>query len=194
MIRTKSGLPKYCSWNTDRHGRRRVRFRKNGFSTYLPGIPWAEDFMRAYAAALEGVLRRRPTSAPGAPFRDRSTRSSSRTIVRRNFAGSKQVRRRFGATSSRAFRREHGGKPLKGLKRAHVKSIIGAKADTPESANNLLKVLRLLLAYAVEAEMIESNPAIGVKRYKSRGDGFHAWSETRSRGSSRTIRSAQSRG
>jgi hypothetical protein len=55
MLRTKSGLPKHCAWNYDRHGKRRVRFRKAGFSTYLAGIPWSEDFMRQYAAALEGV-------------------------------------------------------------------------------------------------------------------------------------------
>ena len=55
MLRTKSGLPKHCCWNTDRHGKRRVRFRKGGFTTYLPGIPWSEDFMRQYAAALEGL-------------------------------------------------------------------------------------------------------------------------------------------
>src|SRR5215813_10363545 len=56
MLRTKSGLPKHCGWNLDRaDGKRRVRFRKGGFSTYLTGIPWSEDFMRQYAAALEGV-------------------------------------------------------------------------------------------------------------------------------------------
>ena len=55
MLRTKSGLPKHCCWNIDRHGKRRVRFRKGGFSTYLNGIPWSEDFMRQYATALTGV-------------------------------------------------------------------------------------------------------------------------------------------
>jgi integrase len=55
MLRTKSGLPKHCSWNTDQHGKRRVRFRKAGFTIYLTGIPWSEDFMRQYAAAVEGV-------------------------------------------------------------------------------------------------------------------------------------------
>lgn len=55
MLRTKSGLPKHCAWNTDQHGKRRVRFRKAGFSTYLTGTPWSEDFMRQYAAALDGV-------------------------------------------------------------------------------------------------------------------------------------------
>ena len=56
MLRTKSGLPKHCGWNLDRaNGKRRVRFRKGSFSTYLTGIPWSEEFMRQYAAALEGV-------------------------------------------------------------------------------------------------------------------------------------------
>ena len=76
-----------------------------------------------------------------------------------------------------AFRRQHGDKPLKGLKRAHIKEIIGAKADTPESANNLLKVLRLMLNYALDQEMIDSSPALGVKGYTSRGEGYHTWSE-----------------
>ena len=35
MLKTRSGLPKHCSWNEDQHGRKRVRFRKAGFSTYL---------------------------------------------------------------------------------------------------------------------------------------------------------------
>jgi hypothetical protein len=55
MLRTKSGLPKHCSWNYDQHGRKRVRFRKAGFSVYLTGTPWSEDFMRQYAVALDGV-------------------------------------------------------------------------------------------------------------------------------------------
>src|SRR5512139_2473093 len=58
MLRTKSGLPRHCVWNPDRHGKRRVRFRKDGFSTYLTGTPWSEDFMRQYAAALDGVKAR----------------------------------------------------------------------------------------------------------------------------------------
>src|SRR5262245_8946708 len=55
MRRSNNGLPRHCSFNVDRHGKRRIRFRKDGFSTYLTGIPWSEDFMRQYAAALEGV-------------------------------------------------------------------------------------------------------------------------------------------
>jgi hypothetical protein len=61
MLRTKSGLPKYCGWNLDREdGKRRVRFRKNGFSVYLTGIPWSPEFMAQYALALQGVQAQTP--------------------------------------------------------------------------------------------------------------------------------------
>jgi hypothetical protein len=50
-------LPKCCSWNTDRHGRKRVRFRKGFYSTYHAGIPYSEDFMQRYHAALDGNAR-----------------------------------------------------------------------------------------------------------------------------------------
>jgi hypothetical protein len=43
MLRTKSGLPKHCCWNTDQRGNRYVRFRKAGFTTNLTGIPWSEE-------------------------------------------------------------------------------------------------------------------------------------------------------
>jgi hypothetical protein len=42
-------------WAIDRHGKRRVRFRKSGFTTYLTGLPYSDDFMRQYYAALDGV-------------------------------------------------------------------------------------------------------------------------------------------
>ena len=66
---------------------------------------------------------------------------------------------------------------MKGLGVAHIKDIIGAKADMPEAANNLLKVLRVILGYAVSVGIIASNPAAGVKKYRSRSEGFHTWSE-----------------
>jgi len=35
----------------------------------------------------------------------------------------------------------------------------------------------VLLGYAVDIDMIDSNPAIGIKKYKASGDGFHSWTE-----------------
>src|SRR5215467_889414 len=149
MLRTKSGLPKHCAWNIDQHGKRRVRFRKAGFSTYITGTPWSEDFMRQYAAALDGVKAQAMNvgakrTSPGSfdalcvsYYRSPdflglrpSTQSASRHILER-------------------FRQAHGVKPLRGLHRQHISAVIGAKADKPEAANHLLKTLRIILAYAV---------------------------------------------
>src|SRR5262245_65462092 len=56
MLKTRSGLPKFCSRTLDRKGGKwRIRFRRHGFSTYLPGAPWSETYMRAYADALNGT-------------------------------------------------------------------------------------------------------------------------------------------
>jgi integrase len=37
--------------------------------------------------------------------------------------------------------------------------------------------LRVILTYAVSLGLIASNPTIGIRKYKSRGDGFHSWTE-----------------
>jgi integrase len=175
--RTKSGLPEHCSWNTDQHGKRRVRFRKGGFSMYLTGTPWSEDFMRQHAAALDGVKaqainvgaeRTKPGSfdalcvsyfrSPDFRGLRPSTQSARRNIIER-------------------FRLEHGTKPLKALQRQHITAINGAKADRPEAANHLLKTLRIILGYAVTQGMLKGNPAAGIKRYRSHGEGHHSWTE-----------------
>lgn len=177
MLRTKSGLPKHCSWNHDQHGKRRVRFRKAGFTTYLAGTPWSEDFMRQYAAALDGV-KAQATNIGSARTKPGSFNALCVSYYRSpEFRGLKPTTQVVRRNIIERFRNEHGDKPLSLLGRAHIKDIIGAKADTPEAANNLLKVLRVLLAYAVDQEMIDSNPAANVKRYRSSGEGFHAWSE-----------------
>ena len=176
-MKTRNGLPKYCSFNQDRHGTKRVMFRRRGFATYLTGIPWSEDFMRRYASALEGV------KAQATIIGNIRTVTGSFDALIVSYYKSPEFRALKSSTQAvrrgiiERFRKDHGTKPVALLNRTHIKNIIGAKADTPEAANNLLKVLRVLLGFAVEQGMIESNPAIGVKRYKSQGDGFHTWSE-----------------
>jgi integrase len=177
MLRTKSGLPKHCSWNTDHHGKRRVRFRKAGFTTYISGTPWSEDFMRAYARALEGVQVQAANIGASRTIPGSFDALCVSYYRSPEFRGLKESTRTVRYNIIERFRREHGAKPLKGLQRTHIKDIIGDKAETPEAANNLLKVLRVILSHAVEIGMIENNPAIGVKRYKSRGEGVHTWSE-----------------
>jgi len=64
------------------------------------------------------------------------------------------------------------------LQREHIKEIRGAKVETPESANHLLKILRALLNYAVDLGWIAFNPAAGVKKIRHHTDGHHTWTES----------------
>jgi integrase len=142
----------------------------------LTGTPWSEHFMRQYAAALDGVKAQASNigsarTLPGSidalmgsyyklvfPTLKPSTRAGRRNILER-------------------FRTEHGKKPVAQLGFEHIAAVIAAKEDTPHAANNLRKVLRHLLAHAVDIKMIAANPALGVKGFKTTGDGIHTWTE-----------------
>jgi integrase len=176
----------------DRHGKRRVRFRKNGFSTYLTGIPWSDDFMRQYAAALEGVASRSTNIGAArtvagtmdwliAAYLDCSEKSSSpfKTLARET----QRTRRNI----LENFRREHGrnalycvkpnGEREMLLKRHHVQMIINQKAATPFAQRNLLNTLRAVFEWAVGEGRVPDNPTLGVKRRKVKTSGYQTWSE-----------------
>ena len=177
MMRTKSGLPKHCSWNLDREdGKRRVRFRKGGLSTYLTGLPWSDEFMRQYAAALDGVKADNreigiERTIPGSI--DALIVSYYKLVFPTLKASTRAVRRNI----LERFRAEHGKKPVARLEHQHVAAIITAKANTPHAANNLRKVLRHLFDHAIAIKMATINPVIGVKKLKTTGDGIHTWTE-----------------
>ena len=179
MLKTRSGLPRHCTYQLDRDGKRRVRFRRRGVSVYLTGIPWSEAFMRQYAAALEADQQQ--SAQLGASLR--SLPGSFSTLCASYYASPEFRSMRPGSQAERRgvlerFRGEHGHRPLKDLQRVHVRNIIAAKADTPEAGNNLLKALRVALNYAVTQDLIPANPALGVKRLRNQNpDGRHTWTE-----------------
>jgi len=75
------------------------------------------------------------------------------------------------------FRNEHGHKPFKDIRRRHVKKIVGKKRDTPAAANSLLSMIKILLGFAMEYEMIEIDPTVGIKKFKERARSHHSWTE-----------------
>src|SRR6516225_9923178 len=176
MRKTKSGLPKYTSWNVDQRSARFVRFRKGGFSTYLTGTPWSENFMRQYAAVLDGVKEQTKNigSDRTKPGTVNALIVSYYTLV---FPTLKPSTQRLRRNILERFRREHGNDPVNRLEQKHIAAIIAAKANTPEAANNLRKLLRHLLDHAITINMIKANPVIGTKKFKTSGDGIHTWTE-----------------
>ena len=89
-------------------------------------------------------------------------------------AETKRVRRNI----LERFAAEHGDKRVAQLQREHVQRMVMAKAGTPAAARNFLAMLRLLMAFAIEAGIRGDDPTQGVKRAKIRSDGFRTWTES----------------
>lgn len=190
MRRTKSGLPKHCAWNKDQHGKRRVRFRKGGFSTYLTGTPWSDDFMRQYAAALDGVKAQASNigssrtvagtvAALVAAYLDPASSSPFKTGA----PETQRTRRNI----LENFREEHGDKPIYRaensgrrvmlLTREHMQRIVNAKATTPFAQRNFLNTVRAMFKWAVSEGRVPDDPTLGVTREKVKTTGYKTWSE-----------------
>jgi integrase len=170
-------LPRYCSWNIDRHGRKRVRFRKGFYSTYLSGVPFSEDFMRRYHAALNGNAQQLQE------FKEDRVEPGTIDAVIVNFYRStdflklKYTTQRVRKNILEKFRVLHGKKRVALLTAAHLKAIIGDMADRPAAANNLLKVLRVLLRHTVDMGLLRDNPARNVRKFAVNSEGYHSWTE-----------------
>ena len=131
--------------------------------------------MRQYAAALDGV--KAPTAIGSERTRpgslDALVVSYYKLVFPRLKASTQAMRRNI----IERIRMEHGKDPLVLLKREHIAAMLAARAATPEAANNLLKVLRSMLEHAVDIGMLADNPAARVKKFPTRGEGVHTWTE-----------------
>lgn len=58
---------------------------------------------------------------------------------------------------------EHGNKRVAHLERRHIRQIRDAKAETPGAANNVLRMLKILLNFAVDDGLIKASPAAKFK-------------------------------
>jgi hypothetical protein len=65
--------------------------------------------------------------------------------------------------------------PIVLLSAAHIRMPRDRRADKPGAANNRLKYMSSMLAWAVDRNLIRSNPARDVKPLHYSTDGFHAW-------------------
>jgi integrase len=163
---------------TDRHGKRRWRFRRGGFSRDLGNDYGSDRFTQRYEAAVHQYLTGSKIGAGAA----KSVPGSISDLVARWYMSPEW--KALGDSTKRTyrgviepFRLKHGGKPVNRLERRHVMGFLAEKSETPSAANNLRKRLAQLLDHAIALDWIKANPARLTKPYKIAGDGFHPWDE-----------------
>jgi integrase len=168
--------PPYTHGFVDRHGKARFYFRRPGFKRApLPGLPWSPEFMEAYQAAL--------AAAPRLEIGASRTVAGTVNAVVIGYFGSAAFQN-LAPASQRQYRgilerlrREHGDKKIATLERRNVIALVNAKAATPAAARDLLYCLRVLVRYAIDIGLRDSDPTAGVKVARQKSDGFRTWTE-----------------
>jgi integrase len=166
-------------WVDKRDGGAKARhyFRRRGHKRVpLPGLPGSTEFMAAYQTALAG----QPTLAPAGANRIKA--GSIAALVVAYFASPaflslKPTTQRTYRLILERFRSEHGDKPVALVTRQHINAMLAQRVRTPAAANHWLRLVKAMLAFAVEEGFRPDNPTVGVRRIKMQSDGFHSWSE-----------------
>jgi site-specific recombinase XerD len=70
-----------------------------------------------------------------------------------------------------------GDKRAATLQREHIVRLMKARADRPDSANGLRKVLRAVMKHAVEIGMRHDDPTRDIQAIRVKTDGYHSWDE-----------------
>jgi integrase len=170
--------PRYTHGFVDRHGRSRYYFRRPGFKQVpLPGLPWSPSFMAAYEAAMKG--EELPRKEIG---ESRSQPGTIAALVAAYFS-SPQFKGLSSSTQAtyrgiiERFRREHGHRRIATLQRDKLIAMFGNRAATPTAANNWLRIVRMLMQFAIFINMRDNDPTLGIKTLKVRSAGFLTWGE-----------------
>lgn len=170
---------KYLNSYTDRHGKKRLYYRKKGMPRVpLHGPIGSPEFWEDYISACHGNATSKRIDGPRLSFQINA--ESIRWLCSEYFKSSKF---KTLAASTKIVRRnildrfcmEHGEKNFSRMERRHLLKLRDQRAEFPESANGLIKALRQVFAFGVEYEHCTSNPAKDVEYINAGGEGFHAW-------------------
>jgi integrase len=178
---------KFLHEYVDRHGKPRYYFRRAGFKTVtLPGAKWSAEFMAAYQEALGtpkavshvGNDRVKPMSIRALAIAYYASASyaaldpDSTQVVYRNIID------RFCRELDPAGQ-PYGDKSAVTMTSLAVEKLMEKRADKPDSANGLRKVLREMMKVARKLRWRDDDPTQGVAKIKPKKiGGFHRWTDS----------------
>jgi integrase len=156
----RSGLPEYVTW-VFVNGKRYPRGRKDGRGHYFKHAPGT-------SAERQGIRGTPPGSVSALIVK------YYRSAEWANLSADTQITYRG---ILERFRNDHGDKPVKLLERHHVKDLMARKANTPAAANNFLRMVRILMRFAIDEGWRKDDPTFGIKALKIKSEGFHCWTD-----------------
>jgi integrase len=137
----------------------------------MPGAFGSPEFRLAYSKALAAhEAGKQPTGYTLAWLIEQYLASPAWSST------AKETRKQFKYQFARM--RERAAKaPLNELNAASIAAGRDARAGKPSDANKYLKASVKLFAFAVERGWMKQNPAKGIAKVKTEGQGFHTWTE-----------------
>lgn len=160
----------------DRHGKVRWRFRKRGRpSCYILGQYASKEFETSYGLALSGQL--------GAPAVATTAKHGSfNWLIEKYYISSDW--QRIGPTFKKnlgnqieRFRRAHGDRRVADLQREHIEALVAQKMDTPSAANELLKLFRRFMKFAIRQKLITVDVSQYIRPLATNDQGYHTWTD-----------------
>jgi integrase len=157
------------------HGKPYYYFRKPGCARIkLPGLPGSTEFMDAYQVALSA-------SAPPSDIGIKRSVPGTIAALVAAYTSSDAFRdlapetRRTRWAILQQLRNDHGSKRVALLRREHVEAILRTKRPFPRQ--NLLKVLRPLIRFALSLGWHTEDPTRELRANVKRGPGFRPWGD-----------------
>lgn len=178
----KRKLDRFVTVFVDRHGKERFRFRRDGFSCYLPH-PSDKDYKPAYRAALEGTVQRQSRCAP-LSVDDLVTRFYSSSAFTR-VSDQRQTAVRM---ILEPFRAECRNDDVRNFGFEHIEALLTKRAQKrmqgkreiggPAAASRFRDELIRLFDYAIRLRWRTDNPAAHAELpMRPIRVGFHSWTE-----------------
>jgi len=167
------------SYDTDRHGKHRARYRKMRYGrmfrhrfTYPVG---SVEFHREYELCRQGIK-------PGLIEIPVALGNTMSDLIERYYRSPRFLALKPSSVKDyrsiiEEFRGDYGKYKVTDFKASLISRILADKVDTPTRANKLLKRLKQLFKLAIFMEMRETDPTVGVDYFKIKSSGFYSWTD-----------------
>src|SRR5215510_10307730 len=165
---------RYLVEDRDRHGNIRIYVRVPGRQKVRIRPPFgSEEFLTSYTAAVNDHVSepRQARDAKAGSFRWLCIKYYASATFKRLDRSTQAWRRR----TLDSIAQKHAHKPVGLMEARHVRQLRDERSNKPSEANKRIKALQALFGWAMEDDLVQQNPTLGVRKLKYTSAGFHAW-------------------